>query len=169
MAPQWRSLENSWEAVPTLALCHKYFFLKKITILYWGSILGSRKIISFISHSPYKSNSTHQFTWKKSANKQASLVIWKNLLSSEDIPFIMGVGRQNLVNSRKPFLPPEWPWKLVRMGTEEGEQKGKEKEKRNDEPRHIYLKKKKKSDKFKDSKYKDLTLKLSLTMSNSFW
>ena len=54
------------------------------------------------------------------------------------------------------------------MGTEEGEQKGKEKEKRNDEPRHIYKKKKKKSDKFKDSKYKDLTLKLSLTMSNSF-
>ena len=34
---------------------------------------------------------------------------------------------------------------------------------------YLFKKKKKKSDKFKDSKYKDLTLKLSLTMSNSFW
>ena len=52
------------------------------------------------------------------------------------------------------------------MGTEEGEQKGKEKEKRNDEPKVIFINKK--SDKFKDNKYKDLTLKLSLTMLNSF-
>lgn len=78
-----------------------------------------------------------------------------------------GGGEAESSKQQKISSSPKVTMKTSGDGTEEGEQKRNEKEKRNDKPKVTFILKKK-SDKFKDNKYKDLTLKLSLTMSNSF-
>ena len=129
-----------------------YFFLKRITVLYRDSILCSaiwntlkrtfRKITSLISHSLYKSNSTHQFTWKKSTNKTGRPCYMKEFAFKWGHTIHYGGGEAESSKQQKTFSSPRVTMKTSgdrdrRWGTE-SEGKG---EKKKQTKSHIKKKK----------------------------